>query len=77
MTKEELLKLLFEICEDDAVYDEDIDLIEDGIFDSYAMIELFTRLEDLGYSIQPTRIDRKKLKTVDGILEIIREAAGR
>lgn len=65
--------ILFEICEDKNVYKKDIDLIESGILDSYAFIELFSRLEDEGIYLQPTRIDRNKLKTVNGIKELIEE----
>ena len=66
-------KLLYEICEDEKVYEKDIDLIESGLLDSYAFIELFTMLEDYGIVIQPTRIDRNKLRTVEGIKELIKE----
>ncbi len=66
-------KLLYEICEDELVYEKDIDLVESGLLDSYAFIELFSRLEDFGINIQPTRIDRKKLRTVKGIEELIEE----
>lgn len=66
-------KLLYEICEDELVYEKDIDLVESGLLDSYAFIELFSRLEDSGINIQPTRIDRKKLRTVKGIEELIDE----
>ena len=48
-------------------YEKDIDLIESGLLDSYAFIELFSRLEDLGIDIQPTKIDRSKLKAVKEI----------
>lgn len=64
-------KLLYEICEDESVYETDIDLIESGLLDSYAFIELFSKLEDYGINIQPTRIDRSKLRTVKGIEELI------
>ena len=73
MKKIDVKKLLCEICEDERVYEKDIDLIESGLLDSYAFIELFSRLEDLGINIQPTRIDRSKLKTVKGIEELIDE----
>ena len=56
-------ELLYEICEDERVYEEGIDLIESGLLDSYAFIELFSKLEDNGIEIQPTRIDRAKLRT--------------
>lgn len=64
-------QLLYEICEDEAVYEQDIDLIDSGLLDSYAFISLFTRLEDYGINIQPTRIDRTQLRTVKGIEKMI------
>ena len=66
-------EMLCEICETDKVRDRNIDLIESGILDSYAMIELFTRLEDEGIELQITRIDRKLLHTVKGIETLISE----
>ena len=66
-------KLLYEICEDDAVFDENIDLVESGLLDSFAFIELFSKLEDYGIIIQPTRIDRSLLRTVSGIEQMIEE----
>ena len=65
--------ILYEICDDKNVYKKDIDLIESGLLDSYAFIELFTRLEDEGIYLQPTRIDRNKLRTVSGRKELIEE----
>jgi len=73
MTKNrvDVKEIMFEICEDESVYEKDIDLIESGLLDSYAFIELFSKLEDLGINIQPTRIDRSKLRTIKGIEELI------
>lgn len=65
--------LLYEICEDDSVYNDDLDLVESGLLDSYAFIELFSKLEDYGINIQPTRIDRSMLKNVKGIEQLIQE----
>lgn len=67
----DISKLLYEICEDEKVFEKNIDLVESGLLDSYAFIELFSRLEDYGINIQPTRIDRSKLRTVKGIEELI------
>jgi acyl carrier protein len=69
--KIDIKKLLFEICEDDGVYEDNIDLIESGLLDSYAFIELFSRLEDYGIVIQPTRIDRNMLRSVSGIEKLV------
>lgn len=63
--------ILYDICETDKVYEPNIDLIESGILDSYAVIELFSELEDLGIELQITQIDRKLLHTVEGIEKLI------
>lgn len=65
--------LLFEICEDESVFNPDCELIESGILDSFAFIELFTKLEDYGINIQPTRIDRNLLKTPKSIQNLIND----
>lgn len=66
-------KILEEVCEDDAVYEEGIDLIDSGLLDSLAFVELFDRLEDEGIFLQPTRIDRNALRTPEGIERLIAE----
>ena len=55
----DVCKLLYEICEDERVYDKDFDLLASDVLDSFAMIELFTALENEGIMISPTRVDRK------------------
>ena len=66
-------KLLYEICEDELVYKDGINLVESGILDSYAFIELFSKLEDYDIFLQPTRIDRTKLQTVEGIESLVKD----
>ncbi len=70
----DIKRLLLEICDDPRVEEPGINLVETGIMDSYAMIELFAFLEEEGIQLQPTRIDRTKLQTVEGIEELIKEA---
>ena len=64
-------KILYEICEDENVYNPDFDLIDSGLLDSLAFIELFSALEDEGIVIQPTRIDRELLRTPSSIQKLI------
>lgn len=64
-------KILYNLCEDEKVYDDSTDLIDSGILDSLMLIELFSTLEDNGIVLYPTRIDRDKLRTVKGIEELI------
>ena len=66
-------KILYEICEDEKVYEEGIDLVDSGLLDSYAFIELFSILEDYGIIIHPTRIDRNLLRSVEGIEKLIKD----
>ena len=67
-------KLLMEICEDERVLNDDQELIESGILDSYAYIMLFTKLDELGLEIQPTRLDKNLLKTPRGVQKLINSA---
>ena len=71
----DVCKLLYEICEDKRVYDKDFDLLASDVLDSFAMIELFTALEDEGIMISPTRVDRAMLQTPRRIEELIRHPA--
>lgn len=66
-------KILFEICEDEKVFNPDFDLIESGLLDSLAFIELFSKLEEQGVEIQPTRINRDLLRTPKTIEQLINE----
>lgn len=67
-------ELLYEICEDERVFDDETDLVESGLLDSYSVIELLSRLEDEGFDIQITRIDRNLLHSANGIEKLIDES---
>jgi len=66
-------RLLYEICDDEAVLNPNCELIESGILDSLAFIELFAKLEELGINISPTRVDRDLLKTPSGIEKMVED----
>lgn len=69
-------KILYELCEDEAVYEDGLDLYESGLMDSLTVIGLLEALEDEGVRINPTRIDRRRLHTVAGIEGLIEEYGG-
>ena len=73
MNNIDIRSILYEISEDKKVYEPGINLIESGIIDSFVFIELFAQLEEYNIFLQPTRIDRKKLETIEGIEELIKE----
>ena len=67
----DVCKLLYDICEDERVYDKECDLFANDLLDSFAMIELFTALEDEGIALSPTRVDRELLRTPQGIEKML------
>lgn len=73
ITEEEIKQILFELCEDETVFESGVDLIESGLLDSYALISLFGELEDRGIFLHMTRIDRNMLRTVSSIGQLVRE----
>ena len=64
-------QLLYEICENEQVFDSEFDLIESGVLDSFMFIELFSKLEDYGIELQPARIEHEQLRTPKSIKELI------
>lgn len=63
-----------EFCGLDDIPGRDEDLIESGILDSFAVIELVSALDDEGIEIHLTRIDLNSLRTVSSIEKLIEEA---
>lgn len=65
--------ILFDICQDEHVYNDDFDLIESGVMDSYALIELFSVFEDNDIFIEPSKLNTENLRTPRKIKELIYE----
>ncbi len=69
--KDRLKEILYEVCEDERVYEDGIDLLEE-VIDSMALIDLFSRLEDVfNLEIQPTEVPLDSLRTVERLAEFI------
>ncbi|MGN1349070.1 MAG: phosphopantetheine-binding protein [Acutalibacteraceae bacterium] len=68
-------EFLKDICALDELPDDDLELIDSGILDSLALIELLSALEDEGIVIHLTRIDRRRLRTPASLQRLIDEAA--
>lgn len=73
MSMIDIKKLLYEICEDKRVFESGIDLIDSGLLDSYAIIEFFSKMEEEGIELYPTRIDRDSLRTVENLEKLIKD----
>ena len=70
---EMIRNLLVRVCGTEEALDESIDLIDSGILDSLAFIELLTELDFEGISIQPTQVDRNRFLSVNSIIELVKE----
>lgn len=71
---ETVIGLLSEFCEHDGEIKPDTELLESGLLDSLAFIELLNALEDMGCGIQPTRYPRERFSTPESIAEMCRES---
>ena len=70
---EMIRNLLVRVCGTEDALDESIDLIDSGILDFLAFIELLTELDFEGISIQPTQVDRNRFRSVNSIIELVKE----
>ena len=66
--------LLVQVCGTQDALRPGADLLEEGILDSLAMIDLLEGLEDLGIELQSTQVPRSAFRTVESILALCREA---
>lgn len=71
--KNKIIELIIKVSYDTSLKeDPDIDLIENGILDSLAFINLMSELEDeFDIEIQPTQIPSEVWRYVDSIVEFI------
>ena len=74
MVKEQVLDMLEEICEDDVVIREDLDINmkEEGLMDSLAFVEMLVRIEEIfGLSIAPTEVTYEEIDTPNKVISYI------
>lgn len=71
--EEQVLDMLEEICDDEAVREErDIDLFDAGLLDSMAAIEVLVAIEErFGVDIAPTAVERDEMNSVNKIIDQI------
>ena len=69
--KDKIKDILYSVCDDERVYEEGIDLLEE-VIDSMALIELISILEEeFSIVVSPTEIPLDSLRTIDGITEFV------
>ena len=69
-----IINIIAEICENETIKDNlDIDLIENGILDSLALINLISRLEEeFDIEIQPTQVKPDTWRKINSIIELVK-----
>ncbi len=72
ITVDIIVGLLSEFCEHDAEILPDTELLDSGILDSLAFIELLNALEDMGCPVQPTQHPRECFSTPEKIAGLCR-----
>ncbi len=72
ITVEQVIGLLEEFCEHDEPIKPGTELLDSGLLDSMAFIELLNALEDLGCEVQPTRCPPGSFSTPESIAELCR-----
>lgn len=70
ITVEMIIELLSEFCEHDREIMPDTELLDSGLLDSLAFIELLNALEDMGCAIQPTQHPREQFSTPSSIAKL-------
>lgn len=68
-------EILLNVCGPEAL-EPNVDLLESGLLDSLAMIELLEALADIGVEIQPTEIEKDCFCTVENIARTAERYAG-
>lgn len=73
--RDKIIDILCEICADDSIRENsDVDLLDSGLLDSLAFIELLDALYDeFGVEFQPTIIPKEHFRTAAKIEQLIRE----
>lgn len=73
--REKLLDIMEEICDDAIVREDlDMDLFEEGLLDSLAIVEVLVAIEEkFGILLSPTEYENEELATVNKIEKILLE----
>jgi D-alanine--poly(phosphoribitol) ligase subunit 2 len=71
--------LITQVCGSDAVLAEpDLDLLEAGLLDSLALVELLVGLdEEFGLEISPTEVEREEVSSVNKIMAFVEAGLSR
>ena len=73
--RESVIEIFEEVLGSDEIRDnQDLDMFENEMLDSLAIIEVLLGIEDkLTLSLQPTDLERKDMATVNNLVDFLKE----
>ena len=73
--RESVIEIFEEVLGSDEIRDnQDLDMFENEMLDSLAIIEVLLGIEDkLNLSLQPTDLERKDMATVNNLVEFLKD----
>nr|WP_040565950.1 D-alanine--poly(phosphoribitol) ligase subunit 2 [Peptostreptococcus stomatis] len=73
--RESVIEIFEEVLGSDEIRDnQDLDMFENEMLDSLAIIEVLLGIEDkLNLSLQPTDLERKDMATVNNLVDFLKE----
>ena len=73
--RESVIEIFEEVLGSDEIRDnQDLDMFENEMLDSLAIIEVLLGIEDkLDLSLQPTDLERKDMATVNNLVDFIKD----
>lgn len=72
--QEKVIEIFEEVLDSDEIRDDlDLDMFENELLDSIAIIEVLLGIEDkIGVSLQPTDLERKDMATVNNLVDFLK-----
>ncbi len=70
VTIDTIISFLNEFCDCETPITADTELLQSGLLDSLAFIELLSALEDIGFDIQPTQYPKSNFATAESIYKM-------
>ena len=73
--RESVIEIFEEVLGSDEIrYNQDLDMFENEMLDSLAIIEVLLGIEDkLDLSLQPTDLERKDMATVNNLVDFLKD----
>lgn len=66
-------EILEKVCETDEIFEDyDMDLIEEGFIDSFAVLNVILQIEEMtGIKLQPTDIKKEDISSINNLIKFL------